>query len=428
MELIYLLEKPEEDRVNEIIKKVGQENLFFYSAFDFDEKTNIERFCKVFKSGTLKEASSFLRNEVKLDKTNILIKNFERLFSKSDTSIIDFVFSLKDTNAKIYLLSKDTDKANDLIENYLKDVITKVDKEKRINFFDNITKKQESFVYYSIFGTNSRYIKSIDNTKSIKENIINLILKKDAEFRNEPERIMKEDLRTLSVYNKILMVIAKGADTLNTIAEKMDMTTSTCNKYLNVLVSQKVLRKEKSLYETDTKQSKYIIDNNLFRFYYYFIPDNANILELEKYEDVYNNIEENFDKFLQKTFVDICGDYISKLADENKIKLDIKEEGAFWDKQSKIDLIKGDSLTSCVADCYYREDLVGIKAFEMLKNNAKKLDVADRKYYLFSKNGFTEDLKKLAKNSDELNLVTFDEMFESKEQKSKRLFFFNKKG
>ena len=57
----------------------------------------------------------------------------------------------------------------------------------------------------------------------------------------------------------------------------------------------------------------------MFRFYYYFIPDNANILELEKYEDVYNNIEENFDKFLQKTFVDICGDYISKLADENKL-------------------------------------------------------------------------------------------------------------
>ncbi len=425
MEFIYILEKPEDDRLSDIIKKVGQENLFFYSAFDFDAKTNIERFCKIFKSETLKEASSFLRNEVKLDKTNILIENFERLFAKNDEEIILFISSLKETNIKIYAVSKDTAEVDSLIENSLKDLVTTVDRRIDANFFDNITKKQESFIYYSIFGTNSRYIKSIDNTKSIKENVINLILKKDAVFRNEPERIMKEELRTLSVYNKILMVIAKGADTLNTIAQKMDMTTSTCNKYLNVLVAQKVLRKEKSLYETDTKQSKYIIDNNLFRFYYYFIPDNINILELERYDDVYDNIEKNFDKFLQKAFINICGDYMNKLAKDNKIRVEIKEEGAFWDKQSKIDIIKSDLLQGYVADCYYREDLVGIKAFEMLKNNAKKIDVADRKYYLFAKNGFTEELKKLAKTSDDLTLVTFDEMFETK---TKKLFFFNKRG
>ena len=35
-------------------------------------------------------------------------------------------------------------------------------------------------------------------------------------------------------------------------------------------------------------------------------------------------------------------------------------------------------------------------------------------------------IKKFAKNDKDINLVTFDEMLNAKEEKSKRLFFFGK--
>ena len=125
---------------------------------------------------------------------------------------------------------------------------------------------------------------------------------------------MKEELRSLQLYNKILQVIAKGANTLNEISDELQMTTSSCNKYINVLVSLKILSKEKSVYESDTRKSKYKINNNLFRFIYYFVPDNINEIELDQTERVYNNVNANLERNLQRLYFKI------KSRKENKFR------------------------------------------------------------------------------------------------------------
>jgi len=424
---IFMIEKWEEDRLHEIEENI--QNAYFYTAYNFDEETNLINFCKTFNESfeNVQQVEEYIKKEAKIEKQILIIKNIEHLISKTNKTFINFLNNIKESNIQMIALSKENPFVEELIDGELKAFITSINKTKKPNFFDgNSEKKYDNFVYYSIFGFNERYTKYIDKTKPVKDNLINLVLKKDSRFIDEPEKIMKEELRSLQLYNKILQVIAKGAETLNEISEELQMTTSSCNKYINVLVSLKILSKEKSVYESDTRKSKYKINNNLFRFIYYFVPDNINEIELEQTENVYKNVDAKLDKYLGYTYKDICSDYISKLSQDKKITLDISEDGMWWDKKEEIDIVKGNSLQIIAADCYWKDELIGKKEYINLKEKAEKLDVADRRYYMFAKKGFTEELKNIAKNDNDIKLVTLDDMFNQKEEKGKRLFFFSK--
>lgn len=427
-DFVFLLEKWEEDRLHEIEDNIR--DAFFYTAYNFDEETNLLNFCKIFDSDfeSIEQVEEYIKQEAKIEKKLLIIKNIEHLISKTNKTFVNFINNIKESNIQIIALSKENPYVEELIEGELKPFITSINRRARPNFFDEATdKKFENFVYYSIFGFNERYTKYIDKSKPMKENLINLVLKKDSRFIGEPEKIMKEELRTLQLYNKILQVIAKGAETLNDISDELKMTTSSCNKYINVLVSLKILSKEKSVYESDTRKSKYKINNNLFRFIYYFIPENINEIELEQTESVYNNINLKLDDYLAYSYKEICSDYISKLNKEKKISMEINEDGMWWDKKDEIDIVKGNSLQIIAADCFWNNNLIGKKEYMSLKEKAEKLDVADRRYYIFAKKGFTEELKKIAQEDNDIKLITLDEMFDQKEEKTKRLFFFGKK-
>ena len=59
---------------------------------------------------------------------------------------------------------------------------------------------------------------------------------------------------------------------------------------------------------------------------------------------------------------------------------------------------------------------------------AKDVDVIERDYYLFSKNGFSKDLMALEKERNDLKLISFSEMVSDSFVKPKKIgFFFSKK-
>ena len=64
--------------------------------------------------------------------------------------------------------------------------------------------------------------------------------------------------------------------------------------------------------------------------------------------------------------------------------------------------------------------MVGKDKLSQLEEAAQNLDVADRKYYLFAKKGFSDELKKIAKKRDDIELIDFNSIFEAKR---KFLFF-----
>ena len=105
---------------------------------------------------------------------------------------------------------------------------------------------------------------------------------------------------------------------------------------------------------------------------------------------------------------------------EEKNPMTIKENGKWWDKEDKIDVVIGDGLKAIVANCFWDDSIIGVDEFIKLEKASKKIDVADRKYYIFAKKGFSDELKKIAKKRDDLELIDFNTIFEGK----KKFLFF----
>lgn len=424
-EFVAILEKYEEDRTEEISSVLENKNATYFFATDVEEKINIKNFCKKFNVETLDEVKKVVLESTKRGKKLIVIRNIEKMLSKNCKEFLNFVEELKSENVMFVMLSKYTAAIKELLNEDLANVVTKTIDNETSSIYDILQGKNvkpiDLFTYYSIFGSNKRYLKYIDVNRTLKENLINLILKNDSLFIGETESILKTELRTLQVYNMILLVISKGAKTLSDISESLKLPTSICNKYTTVLVNLGILTKVKPVYDNDTRKSEYRISNKLMDFYYYFVFENMDEISLGREEVLFDEkISVHIDEYLSSKYSLICSEYILKQMMEEKSQITIAENGKWWDREDKIDVIIGDGLKANFANCYWNDSIIGIDEFKKLEKASKKIDVADRKYYIFAKKGFSDELKKIARKRDDLELVDFNTIFEGK----KKFLFF----
>lgn len=360
--------------------------------------------------------------------------NVEELFDEKDFGKVEELLKqLKNTNSKIVFASKSAVFANKFEESKLVKYISDIVPAKSKGFFGledvNLT-AEDKFKYYAIFGDKNEYRKKIDFSKDLKNNVVDNFFNTQGFFYSEPNRLLKKELRETQVYNLILEAIAKGNSTLNEISTFVEMPTSICNKYTTVLLSLGIISKVKPAFGRDTRKSRYKINNNAMDFWYYFVPDNMSEINFNNGEKVFDkNVESGIHQYLQIKFPELCQEYISKLKSENKIKIDIKENSIWWNKNEMIDIVAGSGLEVIVADCYWRDYEVGLEEFSKLEKKAKELSVLDREYFLFAKEGFSNELLELSKKRNDIKLYSFHDMVKGQEmieKPKKKGFFFRR--
>lgn len=436
---IFMPEERSNDRIEEIKEFIKGKKGIFFSAIDFGIERNIERLeaqiRDIFgKQDDTPDIIDYTIEASKKERILIVIKDIDNLISKEHVEKISHKLSkLKEANIMIVALSKKIVFLKWLLQSELFKYITLFPMSNKsifeVNYSTNIS-KYDRFVYHSIFGSDNKYMSYIDQTKTLKENILNTVLNKDSIFIDEPKYILKEELREPQVYNLILESMAKGANTLNEISKVMNMATSICNKYITVLISLGIVDKIKPVFEEDTRKSKYEIHSNMLGFWYFFMPENMSEINLGRGDKIYEmKVSQQLNSFLAPRFRKICKEYLLKEINDKKIQIQVKEDGMWWNRKNGIDIVIGNGIDVIAADVYWDENEVGKDALNILEDKANNLDIIEKKYYLFSKAGFTEELKRDVLEREDVSLISFDDMFESKidKEKSKKRFFFSRK-
>ena len=118
----------------------------------------------------------------------------------------------------------------------------------------------------------------MDDSMSVDENIKNTFLNSSSALFEEPENLLKQEVREPSLYNAIISAIATGASKLSEISTKVGENSSTCTAYLKNLISLGLVRRETPYGEKNSKKTIYTVEGNMFRFWYRFIPDNASLI------------------------------------------------------------------------------------------------------------------------------------------------------
>jgi len=268
------------------------------------------------------------------------------------------------------------------------------------HFFANKS-QNELIELYAILGGVPKYLEMFRNSDSIFDAIEENILDKDAYLYNEPQFILQNEVSEPITYFSILEVIARGEHKLGHIASKLGKNVQNITSFISKLMELDILYKEVPVTETNPSKSKkglYFIKDNFFRFWFSYVLPYKSQLEMGNTAFVMRKIRENFSGFVAKNYEDLAIEYILK-------HYDVLKCGRWWSKDQEIDAIGVGENHLIVAECKYSNKKVGVDILQALQDKTQYIEtkLPIKHYLLFSKSGFTEELKSL--ESEEVVLI-----------------------
>lgn len=289
---------------------------------------------------------------------------------------------------------------------------------KEITVFNPGLTHEEQALVYGVTGGIPHYINKLniedDVDAALKENLFNT----SGYLFEEPENLLKQELREPAVYNSIITAIAGGASKANEISTKVGIESAVCAKYLKVLLNLGILKKENPITEKPGRKTIYVIGDNFFRFWYRFVPQNTSAITAGRIDKIYDSvIKHRFSDYMGLVFEQMCREYLFRYADGLPVIL--SDIGQWWgtDKKTKkevqIDIVgtPTEGKEYIIGSCKYRNEPVGTDEAELLKRYAEVFGKGEKyHFFIFSKGGFTRSLQTLG-DKGEVTLITLDDMY-----------------
>jgi len=272
-------------------------------------------------------------------------------------------------------------------------------------------------VIYGMVGGTPQYLLQMDDSLSLEENIKRCFLDPSSPLFEEPNNLLKQEVREPAIYNAIITAIATGSTKLSEISSKIGEETSACSAYIKNLISLGIIKKETPFSESFTRKTIYKIDDNLFRFWYRFVPDNIASINRGLIDTVYKKIVPKISGYMGAVFEDICVQYLWKLREQGKVNIEFTDLGRWWGNdaknkcEAKIDIMGTNGTDSALfCECKWTNEKVEFGVLATLVERSKLFHYKNVQLYLFAKTGFTNGCIEKATAMDNVSLVVFDEI------------------
>lgn len=287
-----------------------------------------------------------------------------------------------------------------------------------IKFFPNYS-NLDKITAFSILGGIPHYLKQFDPQLSIDENIQRNILQRGSILYSEVEFLMRQELRETAVYNTIIQAVALGNTKLNDIFQKTQIDKNKLTVYLKNLIDLGIVRREFPVSDGIKEQANvqrgiYQIVDNFFRFWYAFVFPNISELEVGDIDGIYKySVHPLLEQYTSRIFEEICIEYLRLLNRQNALPFRFVKIGRWWNKSDELDVMATDRDKNnfLLGECKFKNAKFDHSELNMtIAKFVPKKKTAKVYYYLFSKSGFTADVKK-ASLQNEIRLVNVDDMF-----------------
>lgn len=209
-------------------------------------------------------------------------------------------------------------------------------------------------------------------------------------FEDEINFFLKQEVRSINTYGKILNAFASGATKLNQVDSKAQIGSSgTTSKYLDVLSTMGIVEKEIPFGEsTHSKRTSYRIKDQFFRFHYTFLEDKLSSKVIMTPTLFYEtHIEKLLDKYVSFEFETICQQFLIQ-----KYQTSIQEIGRYWFNDSKkkldveIDILMKNNNKITAFECKWTNKKIDIKVVSDLEEKIENINIDSLGF--FSKSGF----------------------------------------
>lgn len=415
----------------------------FFSAQEKNDSLNLTDFSRaVWKSltgnnfGTFQDweaAFGYIGDALGDEKITLIIDEFPFLAQENPTvkSILQHIIDHKWSKKKIFLIlcgSSVSFMVNEVM-GYKSPLYGRSTTQMEVKPFDYLESAAfypnyshvDQLIAYGILGGIPCYLERFSDQRTIAENIEQEILRTGSFLKDEPQLLLKMELREPAVYNSIFEAIAGGASRMNDIAQKIKEASSKCARYISTLKDIRLLEKITPCGEDEAaKRTVYRISDNFYTFWYRYIFANRSYYELLGEKDAALEITSDLSNLMGSVFEKVCQQYMIRMAKKRKLPFVPFRIGRWWgnnpkkQKQDDVDILALDKTgkRAIFCECKFRNELFDKQEYTDFMNACSIFrHIEERHYYLFVKSGFTKDVLELAKR-DGTNLLTVDDLFQ----------------
>ena len=286
-------------------------------------------------------------------------------------------------------------------------------------FFPNYS-AEEKLIAYGILGGVPRYLNAFDPKRSLKENLISEILADGAFLNDEPQTLLRMELREPAVYNSILEAVANGCNRVVEIADRIHEEKSKCSKYMLTLQTLRLLEKHVPCGEADSsKKGIYEITDHFYKFWYRYVFSNKSYYSMLGIDKAADEIMGEINDYMGPVFEDICRQYLIRRAQAERLPFVPYVIGRWWGnnpvikEQDDVDLLALDRKRErgIFMECKFRNRPMAMDEYDDLVTATEAFPgVREKKLMFICKSGFTEAVRRRA-GEEGAELVEVSELF-----------------
>ncbi|WP_297489922.1 ATP-binding protein [Thermococcus sp.] len=378
----------------------GREGVYFLATADSmgeNVKELAEKFAELTGRGYFKEVKDFgrlfryLGEEIKNERVAVVLDEFQYLMGLEPgiLSVLQRAWDevLKDTKLFLLLCGSSVGMMERTLE-YESPLYGRRTGQWKVEPFDiKATAEmlpdrsmEELVKTYAIFGGVPFYLDLIKGL-SVEEAIKGKVLRKGEVLYEEPEFLLREELREPRVYKLILKGLALGHETLGELVNFTGLDRGNISKYLDVLERLDLIAYE--LPYGRRKRGRYYIRDNFFNFWFRFVYPNLADLELGLVDEVWGKIEKNLNAYYGMMFERLVREMLRlRILDFGQ-----KKVTRWWHKGEEIDAVVELENGLLFVEVKWSElkKREAERILEELKAKAGRFDVKNKRFLLIAK-------------------------------------------
>jgi AAA+ ATPase superfamily predicted ATPase len=404
---------------------------FYYNAVECEERMQYERMTREWKAdGIVSSGASdytllfSTAAEGQLNKTIIILDEFQYL-ARNGSGLLEAINNMEHYKSPVMMIlcSSSVRFIENEMVGYLGASAGRINsylKLKEFTFVDFVNRflktTVENCIYINaILGGVPDYLEEWQEDKTVKDNILEAIIDKNRRLFSEPQNFLKQELREPAVYNTILASLAAGNRKLNELYRSTGYSRAKILVYLKHLTELDIVEKLVPISEEGKENAKkglYRIKDHYLHFWYCFVFPNLSELQLGKKTYVYDqSIKPRLNEYMEEYFADVCMEFLKLMNQHQRLSVKYQWWDRWYGKNGTIDILaKGPAEETLVGKCIWEDRITGMNDYYSLISLSKEAGLSPNCYYLFSKNGFTRELKDLSASQTTINLIGLEDL------------------
>ncbi|MFA4641051.1 ATP-binding protein [Pyrococcus kukulkanii] len=237
---------------------------------------------------------------------------------------------------------------------------------------------------YSVTGGVPMYFKLFTG-ENFEEELLRNAFSPTSILYEEPEFTLREELGDVHRYYLILEAIAHGKHKVSEIAQFAGIEAKDMPKYLRVLTSLELIRREVPVTEPErSKKARYYLNDNFLAFWFRFVKPNKSKIEIGTFEMNWDD----FNAYVGKAFEGVAKEFLIEMNKRKGLPFKFSKIGRWWHKGEEINIVAlGDDKALLVEVKWKEIDRRKVRRIvRELERKATLLDLNVEEYYgIFAK-------------------------------------------